>query len=268
MDSNDTQTSAEETSAQNGNGELSHSDKMIGIFTEPAKTFENVSRYPLKSMDWFLPILILMLVAGLMQRISMMNEEVYFEVMKKQTEAIQKQVEAGNLTQEQADQQIEATETFMQGPIGWVTTIAGALIVGFIIFFFISLIYWACVKLFLKGEGGYTNALVAGGLTAYITILQMLITGILTFLFGTLVKDTSLAALLETERTTYAGWALAKIDPINIWSYIVLSIGLTKLFKSQNTGKYYVLVFSLWIVGGFLLFQLAKSVPFLESFIQ
>ncbi len=37
MDPNETITPTEETT--NEVGELSHSDKMIGVFTEPAKTF-------------------------------------------------------------------------------------------------------------------------------------------------------------------------------------------------------------------------------------
>ncbi len=34
---------------------------------------------------------------------------------------------------------------------------------------------------------------------------------------------------------TLTGWFLAKIDPISIWAYIVLSIGLAKMFKSEST---------------------------------
>jgi hypothetical protein len=248
--------------------ELTHSDKMIGVFTEPTKTFEDTAKFPPRVKDWVIPVLLLFLLVGVIQRIAMMNEDVYFEIKQKQSEAIEKQVEEGNLTREQADQQLDTIDTFMRGPIGWVTTIAGTLIGGMIVFFIIVVFYFLIIKFLLKGEGGYSSALVANGLTAYITIIQILVTGILTFLFGTLVRDTSLAAILETDRATILGWLFAKIDPISIWAYVVLSIGYAKMFKSESTGKYYAMVFGVWIIIGLILFFVAQSVPFLQNFIQ
>jgi hypothetical protein len=265
MDPTDTNEVSQEFGENAQGEELSHSDKMIGIFTEPAKTFEHTAKFALRAKDWVIPVLILFLVAGLVSRLAMMNDEVYFEIKQKQAEAFEKQVEDGSITREQADQQMEGVEAFMRGPIGWITTVVGSLIVGFIMFFIIVAWYWLWSKFILKGEGSYSSALVANGLTAYISTIQIIITGILTFLFGTLVKDTSLAALLSTDQTTIAGFFLAKINPLSLWAYIVLSIGLAKMFKSKSTGKYYALVFGSWIIVGLILFYLSKNLPFLEN---
>lgn len=271
MDSNDPKTPIEETSSQNGNGDLSHSDKMIGIFTEPAKTFENVSRFPAKNKDWVIPVLIFFIVIALIRIIAMTNKEVYFEAKKQGIERIEKMVENGTLTREQGDEAIEGIDKqmeFMQGPIGWVITIATTLIFGFIVFFIIVGIYYLFIRFLLKGEGTFTSSLVANGLTIYIGILQVLIAGILTMLMGKMMMDTSAASFMGSDKTTLAGWALAKVDPISIWSYIILAIGYAKMFKSNSTGKYYVLVFGVWLIGMFLLFLLAQAVPFLQNFIQ
>lgn len=267
MDTNDTGNQVEQTEPElPPEEELSHSDKMIGVFSEPAKTFEYTAKFPPRAKDWFIPFLILLLLVGVIQRISMMNEEVYFEIKQQQTEGIEQQVEEGNLTREQADEQIDQIDTFMRGPIGWVTTIAGSLIGGFIVIFIIVGFYFLFIKFLLKGDGNYSSALVANGLTAYISLVQVVVAGILTLLFGTLVRDTSLAALLGTDRTTIEGWLFAKIDPITIWAYIVLSIGYAKMFKSESTGKYYVLVFGIWLIAGLILFFISQSVPFLQNF--
>jgi Yip1 domain len=266
-DTNEINTQLGSTEPETPNGEeLSHSDKMIGVFTEPGKTFTEIAKFPPRNKDWVIPILILFLLVGLIQRISMMNEEVYFEIKQQQSEPIEQQVEEGSITREQADQQLEAIDTFMLGPISWVTTIAGSLIGGFIIFFIIVTFYFLFIKFLLKGDGNYSSALVANGLTAYITIVLVIVAGILTLLFGTLVKDTSLATLLGSDRSTITGWIFAKIDPISIWAYIVLSIGYAKMFKSESTGKYYALVFGIWIIVGLILFFVAQSVPFLKNF--
>jgi hypothetical protein len=269
MDSNDTITPTEETPQQNG--ELSHSDKMIGVFTEPAKMFYHTSKFAPRHKDWVIPVLILFLVVALIRIIAMTNEEVFFEAKKQGVERIEKMVEDGTLSREEGDQAIEGIDQqmeFMNGPIGWVITIATTLIFGFIIYIIIVGIYYLFIKFILKGDGTFTSALVANGLTAYISILQIVIAGILTMLLGKMVMDTSIASLLGSDKNTLTGWFLAKLDPISIWAYIVLAIGFAKMFKSESTGKYYVLVFGIWLIGMFILFQLAQAVPFLQNFMQ
>jgi hypothetical protein len=269
MESNETITPAEATT--NGNGELSHSDKMIGVFTEPSNTFSITSKFPPRTKDWVIPVLILFVVVALIRIIAMTNEEVYFEAKKQGIERIEKMVEDETLTREQGDAAIEGVDQqmeFMQGPIGWVITIATTLIFGFIVFIIIVGIYFLFIKFVLKGEGTFASALVANGLTAYISILQIIIAGILTMLLGKMIMDTSVASLMGSDKNTMVGWALAKIDPISIWAYIVLAIGFAKMFKSESTGKYYALVFGVWLIGMFILFQLAQAVPFLQNFMQ
>lgn len=271
MDPIDTNEPAQEVTASEtveaGNGELSHSDKMIGVFTEPAKMFDVTSKFPPRHKDWVIPIIILMLLIGITRSIALMNEEVYLEAKQKQIDNIEKQVEDGNLTREEGDQRINAVNQqmeFMRGPVGWVINIVSSVIFGMLFFLIVAGIYFLFIKFLLKGEGTYASALVANGLTAYITIIMVIIVAILTMAFGKVVEDTSLAALMGSDKSTIVGWLFAKIDPFSIWAYIVLSIGFAKMFKSQTTGKYYALVFSLWLLGGLLFFFIAKAVPFLS----
>ena len=156
----------------------------------------------------------------------------------------------------------------MQGPVGWVITIATTLIFGFIIFFIIVGFYYLLIRFLLKGEGTFSSALVANGLTMYISTLQLIIAGMLTMLLGQMMTDTSLASFMGIDKNTITGWLLAKIDPISIWAYIVLSIGFAKMFKSKTTGKYYAMVFGSWLIVMFILFQISQAVPFLQNFMQ
>ena len=256
---------------QNQNGELSHSDKMIGVFTEPSKMFEHTSKFPPRNKDWVIPILVLFIVAALMRIISMTNEEVKFEAKKQGIDRIEKMVEDGTLTREQGDAAIEQVDqqmAFMDGPVGWVITIVSTLIIGFIAFIVIVGVYYLFIKFLMKGDGTFKSAMVANGLTAYISTVQLILAGILTLALGKIISDTSLASLSGSDKMTIAGWFFAKIDPISIWSYVVLSIGFAKMFKSESTGKYYILVFGVWLIGMFIFFQLAQAVPFLQNFMQ
>jgi hypothetical protein len=244
---------------------------MIGVFTEPAKTFYTTSKFPPRNKDWVIPVLIFFIVVALIRIIAMTNVEVKFEAKRQGIERIEKMVESGTMTREQGDAAIETIDqqmVFMEGPVGWVITVATTLIFGFIIFFIIVGIYFLFIKFILKGEGTFASALVANGLTSYISILQIIMGGILTMLFGKMIMDTSLASIMGSDKTTLTGWLLSKVDPISIWAYIILAIAFAKMFKSESTGKYYALVFGLWLIGGFILFQLAQAIPFLQAFSQ
>lgn len=250
--------------------ELSHSDKMIGIITSPSDTFEKIAKFPPKTSDWFIPVLILCIVVALTQILVMTNPEIAFQAKQKQMEAIQKNfdeaVASGRMTRQQADEQMDVISERMgsMGAITYVFQTLGIFLVIFIFFFIICGIYFLLSKFALKGEGTYASALVADGLISYIGIIHIILAAILSLAFGRLMREVSLASLMDIDKSTIAGWLLAKVDPLSIWAYSVLSIGLAKMFKSQSTGKYFVMVFGLWIVGGLLLWFIAKTVPFLS----
>lgn len=250
--------------------ELNHTDKMIGIITAPKETFEKIAKFPPKTMDWFLPVLVLCIVVALTQILVMTNPNIAYQAKQKQLSAIQKNfddaVAKGRMTQEQADEQIGRIEDRMasMGGLEYVISSVSIFIVVFIFFFILSVIYFLLSKFALRGDGVYASALVANGLASYIGIIHVILAAIFAFAFGRLMRDVSLASLMDVDKSSIAGWLLAKVDPLTVWAYAVLSIGLAKMFKSQTTGKYFIMVFGLWIVGGLLLWFVAKVVPFLS----
>jgi hypothetical protein len=271
METNDTLNQTSEQPGNGGGEELAHSDKMIGVFSEPSNMFEKTSMFPSRTKDWLIPILILFLVIAIIRIVAMSNQEVAYETKKAQVDRIEKMVDSGTLTREQGDkalEQIDKQSEFMKGPIGWVITVVSTIIFGGIFFFIMTGIYFLIIKFGLKGEGSYNSALVANGLTAYITLLQMILGGILTMVLGKMIMDTSLASVLGTDKATITGWLFAKVDPLSIWAYSVLSIGFAKMFKAKSAMPYFVLVFSLWIIGGLLMYFIAVNVPMLRGMLQ
>jgi len=250
--------------------ELNHTDKMIGIITAPQETFEKIAKFPPKTMDWFLPVLILCIVIALTQILVMTNPDIAYQAKQKQLESIQKgfddAVAKGRMTQAQADEQISQIEERMasSGAITYVFQTVGIFLFVFIFFFILCGIYFLLSKFALKGDGVYASALVADGLVSYIGIIHVILAAIFAFVFGKLMRDVSLASLMDIDKSSIMGWLAAKVDPLTIWAYVVLSIGLAKMFKSQSLGKYFAMVFGLWIVGGLLLWFVAKAVPFLS----
>lgn len=251
--------------------ELSHSDKMIGVFSEPATTFEKIAKFPLKTVDWLLPIIILLFLVIVTQIIVTSNSEIYYQIKQKQITRVQEtfdqMVKKGQMTQEQADQQMNNVRdrfTKGRGVTAYIFQSVSILIFGFIIFFLISGIFFLFSRFVFKGEGSYVSAMIASGLPAYITMIQVILAAILSLIMGRLLQDVSLASFMNVDKSTFTGFLLGKIDVITIWAYAITSIGLAKLFGSKSTGKFYVLVFGLWILWGLLIFFLGQAVPFLK----
>jgi hypothetical protein len=248
--------------------ELGHSDKIIGLFSEPTKTFEKMSQYSPKTVDWLLPITLLLIIVILSRVIIMNNPDLAFQVKQQQRESMEKSlntaVEKKQITEEQKEERLNQGLESMNKPIFQFLGYVGIIIGGFIVFFIISGVYFLFVKFAFKGEGTYATALVANGMTSYIGIIQIILATLLSYILGRLVNDVSLASLMNSDKATITGYILSKLDVILIWSFIILSIAYSKLFKSQSTGKYYSMVFGIWIIWGMFSFWLGKIVPWLN----
>lgn len=254
--------------------ELSHSDKMIGVFSEPAATFQKISYFPPRTIDWALPMFILLVLVALSQILMMSNSEIAYQMKEKAEQNLEKSfsdaVEKGQMTQEQADEQTDRILEQMEqgrGVIGMVIQTVSIFVVGFIFFFIITGIYFFFSKVVLKGNGSYASAMVAGGLTSYIPMIQIILAAILALVMGKLMSDLSVATLVDADKSTIAGWLLGRLEPISIWAYAVIGIGLAKMFRATSVLNYIAMVFLVWILGSLLFFAISKAVPFL-SFIN
>ncbi len=254
--------------------ELSHTDKLVGIFTEPIKTFEKISLFPPKTIDWFLPIFLLLLVISISQILRMSNPIIKSELQRKQMEQIEKSLDEavikGEITRQDADQRLDTIESQMDkvgfGPMIFLQIIS-IFVMGFIFFFIVCAVYFLFAKFIFKDQGTYSGVLVASGLSSYIGIVQIIIVTILSLLFSKFFQDTSLTSFLLIERNTLAGVLLSKIDPFTIWSYSIASIGISKMFKSNNLVKYFILIFGLWIGWSLIVYLLGNILPFMKNFV-
>jgi hypothetical protein len=252
--------------------ELSHTDKLVGVFAEPGAIFSKMAYEKSKVVDWLIPTIILIIVLNVAQYLLMSNPNIKYAAIDKKVEIVQSQfdaaVDSGQMTREQADQQIESIREGMEEQMGGfgIMNVVGSTAGLFIFLFLIAGVYFACVKFILKGDGTYSNALAGYGLTFYIAVVQWILIAIIGLSMEKGLEDLSLASLMDSDKTTFLGWLLAKVDIFTIWMYAVISIAYAKLFKSPTTGKYFILIFGLWIGFSLLFFLLTKAFPFLALF--
>lgn len=250
--------------------ELTHSDKLVGVFSEPSTTFQKMAQSPVRTTDWLIPLLTFIIVLILSTVMMQTNQQIKYSMMEKQLESIEKNfdeaVNTGRMTQEQADAQMESIRDRMdQGGMAMlIPQIIGIVIFTFIVFFVISGFYFATVKFVLKGDGPYGNAMVAYGLPFYIASVQVILQVIVAMLMSKMVTDLSVTTFMSLDKTEIVGFLLSKVDIFSIWFYVVVGIAYAKMFKSDNTKKYVVTILVLWIGFSLLFFYLAKTFTFLS----
>jgi len=248
--------------------ELSHTDKLVGVFTEPAKTFTKISGFPLRSSDWLIPLLLVLLSTIISSIVIMSNPQIKYQLIQKQIEQIQKMADEGTIPQEAADTQKEMVRKTMESGVGAIFSSIGIVIFVTIFFFLISLFFWLISKFVLKGEGGYQSALIAYGLPHYIVIIQVIISVLISFSKEKVMQGTSLGSILDIQATGIMGAFYHLLDPFSIWFYVVAGIAFAKMNKSQNTGKYIGMMVGSWVIVTILMHVLADTLPFLKPFVN
>jgi len=176
---------------------------------------------------------------------------------------MEKAVEQGRMSQEQADQAIENIEK-LNSPVFIVISAFSGTIGFLIIFFVVALVYYLFAKYLLKGSGNYGSAMVANGLPYYIFLLSSIVVLIYMIATQNLAQTFSVGQLMGIDRSTITGFWLYKLDPFVIWALILTGIGLAKMFQSNDTKKYLFLVFGLWIGWSILTFAISRAVPALS----
>lgn len=227
---------------------LSITDKFVGIFSEPSATYQNVRDAGARTSDWLVPLLVfvVILIAGTILRFS--NPEFLEQIRQQQIDAIEQRVENGQMSQSQAEQAMEQLETFA----GFQKIIApiGAAVGVVIVFFLIVLVYWFLSRMVFKGSATFALILSVVGLSFYIGVIDQLISILLMYVTGKPLATFSPTLLMASDSQSFQQMSyrlLSNLNPISIWSYCVVSIGIHKVAVISK-GKAFGLVFGLWII--------------------
>jgi len=256
-DTMDIQNSGSESSPENE--QMSFTDKMIGVITEPGAVFAGIKQLPPKVADWLIPTLIMIVIIIASQLIQMSNPVIKNELRQKQIAALQKYVDEGKMPAEQMERAIEGMDQMRSFQL--IGIFVGVPIGTYVVLAFMALIYWLIGKFGLRGDPKYGHVFVLMGLTSVISILQVIITLILSILLGKFNAAPN-ASLLVSGMEGPMLSLLKSIDPISIWSTIVIGIGLAKI-SSADTVKSIIWVVGLWVVFALLSAFVLSSIPFL-----
>jgi len=227
--------------------EQSHTDKLAGLFTEPAETFKTLASFAPKTVDWLIPLLVLSIVSVIAFGVQMSNAQVEYDFIEKQMSrmepTIQKSIDSGVITEEQAETQRGFTKRFMV-----ISAYAGKFFVPWVMTLISALVYLLLAKYVNGGRGTYKASLVALSLPAYILMLGAIATAILTLATGVFYQSVNISELLSMDADTTAGKLLMLVDVFMIWYFAVVSVAYAKIFGGKGVANYIMIVFGFWLI--------------------
>jgi hypothetical protein len=230
--------------------DISLTDAISGIFTEPGNTFTEVKSSSRKTY-WLIPLIIFALITGLSSYIVLNDEELSSEIKKQQIESMRERfdqaVKEGKMTRDEANQQLEKSQKMFSGGMFVIFGLIGGIVSVFLFFFAKALVYLGVFKIF-KGSAGYVNIMNVLGIASVIGSIQMIIDTVLAIFMGKMFVNLGPVLLFSQEqlgKQTYM--FIANFDLLNIWYLIITSIGLAKI-SNIKTSVSVVIVFVLWLI--------------------
>lgn len=222
--------------------------RLLNVFAVPGDVFAEVKVARPSAANWFVPMLLLAVIGALAAIIMVSQPAIQQQLREAQTKALDKQVQAGKLTQAQADQALEAIDKFM-GPTMWkLMGAGGAVVVNVLRMLWWALVLWLLGRWWLKTEFGYVKSLEVASLALMISVLGTLVTVLLQVNFARMFATPSLAlAINDFDVTRKSHVVLGALNVFYIWQVCVLSVGLSKLAGTPWLRAAWV-VFTYWVL--------------------
>ena len=230
---------------------MSLSDKLVGVFASPSELYDNVRQTPPTSSNWLIPTLILIVVGVIMAYLITSNPTLSDQMKRMASEQMEKgltkQLAAGKITQEQANQARDQMSG-MGATGALIFTYVSAILGPFFALFLGALVFWLLGKGVMKATSPYMKVVEVVGLTFFIATLESVVTTILCIGMNSIFASPSLALLISDFSIENKMHLLAAaMNVFTFWTLAVTSIGLARLFQ-KDFPKVLVLVFALWIL--------------------
>ena len=206
--------------------------KVINIFFEPKKVFENLKIKP----TWLVPFLIVIVLA---------IGSFYYTYPFIMDQQVQKIQENERIPEEQKQAIIETMKEADHPPL-W--QLAMPPVFGLIVLAVVAGILYFVFNVLLGGDSTYRSVLSVYSYSGLVQVASMIVKFPLIMIKGNVNVQTSLALLLSVEaKDTFLYGVLSSFDVFNFWQVILVSMGMGVMYK-YSTKKALITVFVLWII--------------------
>jgi hypothetical protein len=224
---------------------LSLAGRLMNVFAAPGDVFQEVKTANVSTANWLVPALILILVSWVSAWLIFSQDSVKHQLSEITDQAIQKQIEKSQMSEQQAEQARAMGEKW-----AGISAKVGAVLVpvfgGFVTPFFWGLIVWLVGAKVLKGGFPYMKAVEVVGLANMVSVLDVIVRTLLIIGLGNLYAAPSLMLLVKDfdPQNTVHG-LLAAVSVTTIWVLALRAVGLARISGVSFT-KAALWVFGIW----------------------
>lgn len=223
---------------------MSLSGRLMNVYAAPGEVFESIKPTPSAASNWLVPILLACMVGVLNVWVMFSQPGVQQQMKEQQAAKFQEMVEAGKMTQKQAED-IQSKLGDTQFMIAKIAGSFGAVVVSFIWLFFISLVLWLLARWIFKARFAYMKTVEMVGLCTMIGVLGGIIGMLVIVATGNMYATPGPALLIgDYDLENKIHLMLSSLNLVTLWYIGVLSVGLSKL-----AGKPLITA-ALWLYGG------------------
>jgi magnesium-transporting ATPase (P-type) len=222
-------------------------DTLTEVFSSPGEMFQKVKNTAPAPKLWVIPLITSLLIGIVFSVVLFTNETLKMELRETQSKAMQKLVDEGKMTQEQADQAESRMESM--GTMFLIIAIITIIVFLAVYYFGGALFIWLADKTILKSTAGYGKHLELYGISSWIGVLGSIITIIMVIGLGTMkaTPSAALAVLSSYDPMSTLHKYLSALNVFSIWQTLVIGIGMSR-FSDKPAGKSIAVAVILWII--------------------
>ncbi|HUS36739.1 MAG TPA: YIP1 family protein [Verrucomicrobiae bacterium] len=221
--------------------------RMFNVLAAPGEVYQEIKEQPVNHANWIVPAIVWALTGITCILLLFSQDWAMYEIRKGQQKAMDQQVRAGKMSQQQADQAAQFMERFMpiMVKVGGAVTI---LIMAFGLPFFWGFVIWLVGVRALKADFEYMKGVEAAGLANIIYAVAGIIGTLISMAMGRFVYLSAAFSLKEFDFTSKQHFALAAINPLYLWFAAVIATAVA-VFCGASWGKAAAWVLGIWIIS-------------------
>ena len=226
---------------------MSLAARLLNVFAVPGDVFEDVKATAASVGNWLAPVLLSALVGAISAIVIFSQPAIQQQMREQQAKAMDRQVKAGHMTQEQADQALAMVEKFTGPAMLKIFGAIGAAVVSVVRVLWWALVLWLLGRWFLKVRFGYGKTLEITGLAMMISVLGGLVTLLLTVNLARMFATPSLALVVsDFDATRKSHLMLGAINVFSLWQVGIMALGLARMAGVPFLRAAW-LVFAYWV---------------------
>ena len=231
----------------------------MNVFAIPGDVFEEIKASKPSTANWLVPVLITCLVSSMAAVIVLSQPAILQKIHEQQEQTFERQVKAGKMTQQQADQAMAIVEKFSSPTMMKIYGMGGSIFYGFARLFWWATVLWLLGKWFLHVRFDYIKTMEVAGLAGMIGVLGTIVTMLLQVNLSNPASSPSLALLVsDFDQKKISHVLLATVNVFDLWQAGVLASALARLAGTPFFRGAFVM-FAFWIVWHSFLILLSAT---------